>query len=181
MGPNFLDLLIIIFILAGYFLSSLRGGSKQIFSLLVILVAFFISGRYYWNIGGVLPEKVFPESFAGTVGFVIIFLLVFIFLTFIGRFFDTIFNLIHFGSVDRIVSIAFGIIKGLVLSNIALIILMINYPPEAPLLKNSMVSPYLLPSAKKLIVLLPPAEQKEFFRMEKELKKLWKKYTRENK
>jgi len=180
MNPNFLDLLIIIFILAGYFLSSLRGASKQIFSLFVMLVAFFIAGRYYWNVGGVLPEKVFPESFAGTVGFIIVFLLVFIILAFIGRWFDSIFNLIHFGGVDRIVSIIFGIIKGWVLGSITLIILMINYHPETPILKHSMISPYLLLSAKKLVILLPQEEQKEFLRMEKEFKKLWEKKVGEN-
>ena len=175
MAPNFLDFLLLIFIISCYFLSSLRGGGKQLFSFFLIIVSFVIAGRYYWDIGGVFPEKVFPESFSGTAGFVIIFLLAFGALSFILRLFDGVFKILHFGGIDRIVSITIGILKGLVLGCMTVIILMINYPADKPILRNSLTCPYLLPEAGKLVKLLPSKEQKEYFSTERELKKLWRK------
>ena len=74
-----------------------------------------IAGRNYWDVGKVFPEKVFPESFAGAVGFLVVFLLAFGIVSLIGRFLDGIFKQIHFGVIDLFVSITIGILKGLTL------------------------------------------------------------------
>jgi len=175
MAPNFLDFVLLIFLVACYFLSSLRGGSKQIFSFAAIILSFVIAGRNYWDVGKVLPEKVFPESFAGTVGFVVVFLLAFGIVSLIGRFLDGIFKQIHFGGIDRFVGIAIGIVKGLTLGCMTVVILMVNYPADASILTDSIASPYILPAAHKFAKLLPQKEQKEFFGKEVDLQKFWEK------
>jgi len=172
-APNFLDFVFLIFLIACYFLSSLRGGSKQIFSLAAIILSFAIAGRNYWDVGKVFPEKVFPESFAGTVGFVVIFLLVFGIISLLGRFLDGIFKQIHFGGIDRFVSIAVGIVKGLTLSCMTVVILMVNYPADALILTDSITTPYILPVAHKFARLLPQKEQKDFFSKEADLQTFW--------
>jgi len=175
MAPNFLDFVCLIFLIACYFLSSLRGGSKQIFSLAAIIFSFVIAGRNYWDVSKVFPENVFPESFAGTIGFVGVFLLVFGIVSLIGRFLDGIFKQLHFGAIDRFVSIAIGILKGLTLGCMTVVILMVNYPADASILTNSIISPYILPAAHKFATLLPNKEQKEFLGKESDLQKFWEK------
>jgi len=172
-APNFLDFVFLIFLIACYFLSALRGGSKQIFSLAAIILSFVIAGRNYWDVGKVFPEKVFPESFAGAVGFVVVFLLAFGIVSLIGRFLDGIFKQIHFGVIDRFVSIAIGILKGLTLGCMTVVILMLNYPADALIVTDSIISPYILPAAHKFVTLLPQKEQEEFFGKEADLQKFW--------
>lgn len=175
MAPNLLDFVWLIFIITCYFLSSLRGGSKQIFSFVAIIFSFMIAGQHYWDVGKVLPEKVFPESFAGAAGFVVVFLLAFVVISLIGRFLDSIFKYIHFSSIDRFVSKFIGVLKGLTLGWMTVVILMVNYPADLPLLTDSMVTPYLYPGVQKVATLLPKKEQKKFFAKEGDLKRLWEK------
>jgi len=175
MAPNLLDFVFLIFLIACYFLSSLRGGSKQIFSLAAIIFSFVIAGRNYLGVTKVLPEKVFPESVSGAVGFIVIFLLVFGVVSLIGRFLDGIFKQIHFGGIDRFVSIVIGILKGFTLGCMTVVILMVNYPGDTPIFTNSLASPYMLPTAHKFVKLLPQKEQKKFFGNEADLQRFCEK------
>jgi uncharacterized membrane protein required for colicin V production len=181
MAPNLFDFALLIFLIACYFLSSLRGGSKQIFSLAAIIFSFVIAGRNYWDVGKIFPEKVFPESFAGAIGFVAVFLLVFGVVSLIGRFLDGIFKQIHFGGIDRFVSITIGILKGLTLGCLTFVIIMVNYPADAPILTNSITGPYIFPAVRKFAKLLPKKEQKEFFTKETDLRTFWEKNKGKNK
>ena len=175
MAPNLLDFVLLIFLIACYFLSSLRGGSKQVFSLAASIFSFVIAGRNYWDVGRVFPEKVFPESFAGTLGFVIVFVLVFMIISLIGRFLDGIFKRIHFGGIDRFISIGVGILKGLTLGCMTVVILVVNYPSDASILTDSVAAPYVLPAAHRFAKLLPQKEQKDFFDSEADLRTFWEK------
>ena len=175
MAPNLLDFVFLIFLIACYFLSSLRGGSKQIFSLAAIIFSFVIAGRNYWDVGKVFPEKVFPESFAGAVGFVVVFLVVFGIVSLIGRFLDGIFKQIHFSGIDRFVSVGIGILKGLTLGCMTVVILLVNYSADAPVVTDSIVIPYILPAANKFAKLLPQEDKKEYFVNEAGLRKIWEK------
>jgi uncharacterized membrane protein required for colicin V production len=180
MIPNILDFIFLIFIVSCYFLSSLRGGVKQIFSFLSIIGSFFVAGMYYLNVAAVFPEKVFPESFAGAAGFSTVFLVVFGAISLFGRFFlDGIFKRLHFGGIDRFVSIFVGLLKGFTLSCITIVILLINYPADSPVLTDSLGVPYMIPAAKVIIKLLPEEEQKEFIAQEIELREIWESFAEE--
>lgn len=174
MIPNILDFILLIFVIACFFLSSLRGGAKQIFSFVVIVISFMVASNTYGNIAKVLPEKVFPQSFAGTAGFVVVFLLVFGLISFVGRFLDEIFKRISFGRVDGILSRIVGIIKGVTLGGMAVVILMINYPADTSILTGSVACRYIImPAVNKVATLLPQEEGKKFSDNEKQLKKIW--------
>ena len=88
MIPNILDFTILLFIVACYFLSSLRGGVKQIFSFAVLIVSFVVAGMSYPGVAGGFPDKVFPEEFANATGLVVVFLLAFGLFSLVGRLFD---------------------------------------------------------------------------------------------
>ena len=174
MVPNILDFIMIVFVVACYFLSSLRGAVKQVFSFLAIIISFVLASMFYHGVAAVFPEKVFPESFAGAGGFVVVFLVVFSMVSLAGRCFDGIFKRLHFGGIDRIVSILIGLLKGFTLGCISIAILAINYPANSPILTDSVGSPYIIPAANILVKLLPKEEQKEFARKKIELEEIWK-------
>jgi len=176
MIPNMLDFIILIFIITCYFLSSLRGGVKQIFSLIVLIVSIVVAGRFHHNVAAVFPEKVFPESFAGAAGFYVIFLLAFGVLSFGGRTLDDIFfKRVHFGGIDRGMSIILGVLKGFILGCLLMVVILVNYPAdESSLVSESVGAPYIMPAARIIVKLLPGEEREEFTIKEKELKKIWK-------
>lgn len=177
--PNVLDFIILAFVVACYFLSSLRGGVKQIFSFLVILVSFAAAGMFYGSVAAVFPEKVFPESFGGAVGFSTVFLAAFGVLSLIGRLMDDLFKRLHFGGIDRTISIVIGLLKGVALGCMFVIIIMVNYPVEESIVADSVATPYLLPSTRIIVKILPREEQKVYTESEKELKKLWRGFDKE--
>ena len=53
------------------------------------------------------------------------------------------------------------------------VILMLNYPADALIVTDSIISPYILPAAHKFVTLLPQKEQEEFFGKEADLQKFW--------
>lgn len=173
MIPNILDFTILLFIVACYFLSSLRGGVKQIFSFAVLIVSFVVAGMSYPGVAEVLPDKVFPEEFANATGLVVVFLLAFGIVSLVGRFFDGLFKRLHFGGVDRVISIIVGVLKGFTLGCISIAILMVSYPADSPILTQSVGTRYILPAAKVLTKLLPKEEQETFEDSEAELEGLW--------
>lgn len=129
---------------------------------------------YYLDVAAVFPEKVFPESFAGAAAFSAVFLAAFGTVSLFGRLFlDGIFERLHFRGIDRFVSIFIGLLKGFTLGCIAIVILLINYPAESPVLVNSVGTPYILPAVKVLVKLLPEDGQKEFITKERELREIW--------
>jgi len=177
--PNILDFTILLFIVACYFLSSLRGGVKQIFSLAALLVSFVVAGRFYPGVAAVLPTKVFPASFANAVGLVVIFLLAFGAISLGGRFFDGLFKRLHFGGVDRVISIIIGVLKGFALGCISVAILMVAYPADSPVLTKSAATRYILPAVKVFAKLLPKEEQQTFEDTKVELEVLWEAQEKE--
>ena len=173
MIPNILDFTILLFIVACYFLSSLRGGVKQIFSFVVLIVSFVLAGMFYPGFAEALPDKVFPETFAKASGLVLVFLLAFGSISLVGRFLDDLFKRLHFGGVDRSISIIIGVLKGFTLGCISIAMLMVSYPADSLILTESVGTRYILPAAKVLVKLLPKEEQETFEDSETELKDLW--------
>ena len=169
MAPNILDFIII----ACYFLSSLRGGVKQTFSFLAVIISFALAGMFYGSIATVIPDKVFPESFAGAMGFTTVFLLTFGLISLAGRTLDDVFKRLHLGGIDRISSIILGILKGFTLSCMTVVMIMINYPADSSILTDSVGTPYIMPAAKVIVKLLPKEEQKTFSSNAEELMEIW--------
>ena len=110
MVPNILDFTILVFIGACFSLSSLKGGVEQVFSFFLTLLSFMLAGRFYEGFVALFPVEVFPESFAEAAGFTIAFLLIFGLTSITGRSFDSLFKRLHFGGVERIVSLVLGLL-----------------------------------------------------------------------
>ena len=173
MIPNILDFIMLTFIAACYFLSSLRGGVKQLYSFIVIFASFFIAGRFYPGIAAVFPEKVFPVSFSGASAFVVLFIAAFGSISLVGKLLDDLFKRLHFGGIDRTVSILLGVLKGFVLACITMVIIIVTYPADNPTVADSVGARYIMPVARSITKLLPEEEQKKFHIKERELKEIW--------
>jgi uncharacterized membrane protein required for colicin V production len=173
MVPNMLDYLILGFVVFCYFLSSLRGGAKQIFSFLAVIGAFMVAAASYADIAKVFPEKVFPASFAGTAGFGTSFLLAFGMISLVGKFLDGAFKRMHFGGIDRVVSIVVGILKGFTLGCMMVTVLMVTYPADNPLLVESVSARYLMKPVRMVAKLLGSKDLKEFYKVQTEVTKTW--------
>jgi membrane protein required for colicin V production len=173
MNPNILDFIMIVFVAACYFLSSLRGGVKQVFSFAVIVFSFVTANRFYHGIAAAFPKKVFPESFSEASGWVVLFLLIFGAISMIGKFLDDLFKRLHFGGIDRFVSIFLGLLKGVFLACAAMVIIIITYPAETSTIADSAGAPYLMPVAGGIVQLLPKEDQEEFHTKARELRDIW--------
>ncbi|MCD6352658.1 MAG: CvpA family protein [Proteobacteria bacterium] len=175
MVPNILDFAILVFIGACFLLSSLKGGVELVFSFFVTVLSFMLAGRFYESFADLFPTEVFPPSFAEATGFTAAFLLIFGLISITGRYFDNLFNRLHFGGIDRVVSVALGLLKGFTLACMMVVIIMVNYPADCSIVTDSVSAPYITPAARVITTLLPQEEQKRFHAKEKELKRIWQK------
>ncbi|HNU71810.1 MAG TPA: CvpA family protein [Thermodesulfobacteriota bacterium] len=175
MFPNILDYSVLIFIVLCYLLSALRAGPKQLFSFILLVGAFFLTGRSYEEVSAVFPEKVFPPSFAGAFSFLIAFLAIFGVLSLLGRLLEDLFKRLSFGAIDSFVTRGLGVLKGIVLGCMLIAIVMVHYTSdEAPILSESASLPYLIPAVRVTVSLLSPEDRKLFAETDKELQTIWK-------
>ena len=137
-----------------------------------------LAGRFYEGFVVLFPVEVFPESFAEATGFTAAFLLIFGLTSITGRSFDNLFNRLHFGGVDRVVSVVLGLLKGFTLACMMVVIIMISYPADFSIVTDSVSAPYITPVARVVTTLLPQEDRKRFHLKEKELKRIWQKHRR---
>jgi len=174
MFPNSLDYTLIIFIVCCYLLSTLRAGPKQLFSFVVIIISFILTGKSYEGVAAAFPREVFPQAFAGAFSFLLTFLAVFGLISLGGRMLEDFFKRLSFGPIDNIVNKGLGIVKGFLLGCMTIVVIMVQYTlDESPVLSESLILPHIMPAVRATAGMLTPADQKLFKQTDKELQQLW--------
>lgn len=116
-----LDLLIVIVLMMGAGYGLMKGGIKQIFSILGIVVGIGLAVLFTKRIASLLGYG--DETLALGIIFVLILCGSYVGMIFLGRIIRKVMHLILLGMVDQLLGLAIGIIKGYVASlGISLII-----------------------------------------------------------
>jgi membrane protein required for colicin V production len=172
---NPFDILIVIIfgfcLIRGFF----RGFIKEVSSIIGVLGGFYAAYTYYMEFAKLLSGWISDKSYLYIVSFLIIFCGVFLIISILGVVIKYILNIAFFGWVDRICGAGFGIIKAVLIVSVLLIALTAFLPKEAPIIKNSMLSPRVSFISEKMAKVIPKDMKHQFVSKIEELKKAWKK------
>ena len=146
---------IIIAILGFFSIKSLiRGAAREIFSLLALLLAGFLSGSYYPLLVPILQPYITAGWAQNIVSFSAVFLTVNIAVNTAGWFLSKLLKKIHLRSLDKTAGAFVGAAKAYVIV-CCIIIVMLLLPRENKLLKNSVLSSYGLPFVTLMSKIFP--------------------------
>ncbi len=170
---NTLDIIFIVLIGVSIIYSLIRGVVREIFSFLAVILGFFAASYGSVVITNWLMRWVEHETLAHILGFAILFVLVALGISLVGKFLSKLVKKMDLGWADRTAGAAFGFLKAILLIAITLLVLTAFLPPKSKLLSESQVSPIALNITHGLSFLVPEKLRSLYSEKEKELRKYW--------
>jgi len=170
---NLLDIVFLVLLGASVLYSLIRGLTREIFSLLAVILGFFGAVYGQPRASGWLKAWIPQETAAQILGFAILFLLIALAVSLLGKLLSGVIHKGGLGWADRMGGAAFGLLKAVLLIAIILLVLTAFLSPRAELLRESKISPAVLAIARGLSFLVPEKLQALYEQKERELKKYW--------
>ncbi len=171
---NFFDIAVII--ITGYCLvrGVFRGLIKEISSIIGVLGGFYAAYTYYSDLGKLLARWISDTTYLNILSFLIIFTGIFLVISIIGVIIKYILNISFLGWFDRICGALFGLIRGGLIVCVIFILLTAFLPKGAPIIRDSLLSPYVAQVSEKMVKVVSHNMRRDFFTKIEELKKIWK-------
>jgi membrane protein required for colicin V production len=168
---NFFDWIILVIV--GFFLlkSAIRGGTIEIFSLLALIIAYILSCRYYSVLAGFLEAYINPSWAQNILAFVMLFILIYLFINGIGFLISRLLKHLHLSALDKIAGVFIGAAKGVFISCLLIIVLIVLLPKENTALKSSLFSLYSLPFIESISKYFPDPFKKIIDERTQDIKK----------
>jgi membrane protein required for colicin V production len=168
-----LDIIFLVIIGASVLYSLYRGLVREIFAFLAIILGFLGASYGYPRAAEWLKRWVEQETVAQILGFSVLFLLVALGVSLLGRLLSKVVRKGGLGWADRMGGAAFGFLKAILLIAIILLVLTAFLPPKSKVLLDSKISPAVLSIARGLSFLVPEKFHSLYAQKERELKKYW--------
>ncbi len=172
---NFLDIVLIIILLASMIYSGCRGFVRDVFSILALIGGILFASHLYTLGASFLARWIAHPPYARIAGFVLIFILASLLICLAGSLLRKIIRIIHLGWVDRWAGVAFGLIKGVIITAVVVLTLVAFLPPKSEILGSSKLSPFFIQLARGATTLVPDGLKSLFEKGQKDLQKYWKK------
>ena len=170
---NFFDIIIVIILAYCVIRGVFRGLVKEISSIIGVLGGYYAAYSYYPVIAGVLKRWISNTAYLNILSFLIIFCGVFIIISVLGVVIKYVLNIAFLGWVDRICGAGFGITKGILIASVLLITLTTFLPKNAPVVKNSLLAPYVTLVSEKMAKVVSKDMKNSFAAKIAALKKVW--------
>jgi len=181
----FILIVLIYCIVRGYF----KGIILEISTILGVICGLYASFMYHEVMAqqlkrflqsssraqSILPDWLLSESSLNLVSFALIFLLIILCVTNLGRLIKYLMKITFLGWIDRSFGVCFGFIKGVLIVSVALIVFSAFLPRQSTLIKESRLSPIIKESSEILISVVPDHMKKTFNSRLKEVKQYWNK------
>jgi len=164
---NILDVIFLMIVVFSVLFGIIKGFVRELFSLAFFILAVVLSFLYYFEVGNSFLGYIKKRDIANFVGFLIIFVVVLIIGALVTYFMKKIFVVGPLKSIDRILGGVFGLIRGILVSAILLLGLIV-FPVSDNLILKSQLSPYILKTVEVVLNLFPEKfkEKFKFFKFE---------------
>jgi len=152
-----------------------RGLVKEVSAIIGVLAGFYAAYTYYAEIAKLLSKWISNVAYSNILSFLILFVGVLVIVNILGIIIKYILKIASLGWIDRVSGAGFGIIKGVLIVSILLIMLTAFLPKGSPVIRNSMLSPYITMVSERLAKVIPQSMKDQFSFKLKDFKETWKK------
>ena len=172
---NFFDILVIVIL--GYCLirGVFRGLIKELSSIIGVLGGFYAAFTYYMLVAKLLSKWITNTGYLNILSFLIIFCGVFIIISILGVIINYLLKIAFLGWLDRILGSVFGAMKGILIVSVLLIAFTAFLPKGTPVIKDSLLSPYVTLISEKVAKVVSKDMKHAFSSKIATLKKAWNK------
>lgn len=161
---NWLDIIILVSLLAGVVGGIVTGLIRSLLSLVGLIVAVVVAGRGYHTVGGWLGF-IHNEDVASFVGFALIFLAIMLAVGLIGKLLHSLVSSITLGWLDHLAGGTLGLLMAVIAWGALLTIWLKFLPGAAGTVTDSGLAGFLVAKFPLVLALLPDSFQgvKSFF------------------
>lgn len=170
---NTLDWVILAVVFVSVAGSLLKGFVRESISLGSVVVGIVLASRHYPTTGEFFLQFAGSRDLAATLGFVTIFAGCLIAGALVSFFVRKFVGLAHLQWFDRLLGAAFGLIRGWMIAAV-LVLLLTAFQVQLASVQEARLAPFLLVSARALIVLTPQTLKDRFMEGYGEVERLWR-------
>ena len=139
---NTLDIIIIVLVAVPGIRGLYRGLLEELTALAAVILGVIFANKYYYNVAP-LVEQVFNDpKIVGILAYALVFSCVVLVVTVFGKLLRKVLSVTFAGWLDHLAGCLLGAGVGLVLSCLAYMVIN-HFSPQADLLRNSQLVPYL--------------------------------------
>lgn len=135
--------------------STIRGATLEIFSLLALIFAYLFSCRYYSFCAKLLQKFIDDTWLQNILAYVILFLLVYLAIKFLGWLVSRLLQHIRLSLLDKIGGTLIGAAKGSLVACFLILLLLVLLPNDNRTLKNSTFFSFSLPLIERIAKIIP--------------------------
>lgn len=171
---NWLDIVLLIVIGSSVLAGLAKGFARASFDLVSAIVALICGLWFYRMVGAYVNNFVSSVHLANLIGFSLIFVGIVLAGTLCGKLLDKLLRLAHLSWLNRLLGLAFGLLRGVLVSAVIVLAIMAfsSKPPPRSVARSS-VAPYVVGAARAMAA-AAPYEVKEGFRKSYEkVKEIW--------
>lgn len=171
---NWLDILLGVILAASTVAGFAKGLVRTAIGISAAVLAVILSLWFYGTAGALFKDYVASKSISNFLGFIVVFSLVILCGTLLGKLLAMLFKKAGLSWLDRTLGGCFGLLRGLLVSVIIVMILTafsLNPPPSSVV--ESTIAPYVI-DASRVIARIAPHELTEGFQTSYEkIRKMW--------
>ena len=173
---NWLDLVLLILLLVSAVTAFSKGITREVIGLISVVGALLLSSWLYGVVGGYLQPYLNSRSTANLCGFLLVFLGVMILGALIGAVIAKLLRITGLSFVDRLLGLAFGVARGVLLAAALVMAIMAFAPGAAPpaAVVDSKYSPYVVDAARAMAEVAPHELKEGFHRSYEQVRSIWK-------
>lgn len=167
MISNWLDIVILVILLATFILGVIKGFVRQIIGIIAVVVGLILAAKYYYHFSRVISRAVAVERWSHLIAFLIIFFVVLA----VGGLIAFLASKLMVGPLrflDHLLGGAIGLIKGVLISGVVVFALLI-FPVDKEALKRSVLAPYCYWMTSGMVHLIPQELKDQFRETYKEI------------
>ncbi len=172
---NFFDIIVIVIL--GYCLirGIFRGLVKELSSIIGVFGGFYAAYTYYPILAKPLSKWIANGGYLNILSFLIIFCGVFIIISILGIIINYLLKIVFLGWLDRVSGAMFGAMKGILIVSVLLIALTAFLPKNTPVIKDSLLAPYVTLVSEKMAKVISKDMKHAFSTKIATIKKAWEK------
>lgn len=150
---NPFDIAIIVIITFCLIRGAFRGIIKEASSIVGVISGVWAAYSYYESLSKAIERfgQIFPNpSYVNIISFLVIFCFVFAAVSALGVLIKHLLKIVFLQWVDKVCGAGFGLVKGFMIVSVLLLILTTFLDPGTPIVKNSILSPYVTTAAETM-------------------------------